>query len=142
MAPDNSEPIHKARIARRLNQQTNRLFGAVQLIKPPASRGVSDLNGILYAAEDEAKLIGKKPGTTKASLRRTVNDIWKKAKLVEGQGEFGKVLKRLYRLAGLAGARFLRPRALRDVLVDPALSERVADLYALHEWGLGLRKFR
>jgi hypothetical protein len=64
---------------------------------------------------------------TRASLRRTVTGIWKKAKLVEGQGEFGKVLKRLYRLGGLAGARFLRPRAVRDVLDDPALSERVAD---------------
>ncbi len=45
----------------------------------------------------------------------------------EGNGEFAKVLKRLYRLAGLAGARRLRRRANRDILADPHLAGRICD---------------
>ena len=86
-----------------------------------------DLNRMLDAGDETAKLIGKQRGMTKTLLRLTVTAIWQKAKPVEGQGEFGKVLKRLYRLAGLAGARFFRRRAVRDVLDDPSLAERVAD---------------
>ena len=41
---DNFESANKARRARRLDPWTNRLEAA-QLIKPPASRGVSDLTG-------------------------------------------------------------------------------------------------
>ena len=37
------------------------------------------------------------------------------------------MLKRLYRLAGIAGARFLRRRALKDALSNPELAERVCD---------------
>ncbi len=86
-----------------------------------------DLNALLDFADAAAKNLGKKDGTTKLSLRRNVSSIWKKAKPFEGQGEFGKILKRLYRLAGLAGARFLRRRATRDILNDPTVAERVAD---------------
>jgi len=39
--PDNSESANKARSARRLDHRPT-AFEAAQLIKPPASRGVSD----------------------------------------------------------------------------------------------------
>lgn len=42
-------------------------------------------------------------------------------------GEFEKVLRRLYRLAGIARVRFLRRRALVDILTNPGLAERICD---------------
>jgi hypothetical protein len=53
--------------------------------------------------------------------------IWSRAHRVEGEGEFDKVLKRIYRLAGFAKLRFLRRRATRDVLANPSLVDRVCD---------------
>ncbi|HSS51078.1 MAG TPA: hypothetical protein VLX28_19225, partial [Thermoanaerobaculia bacterium] len=44
-------------------------------------------------------------------------------------GEFGKILKRLYRQAGLAGLDIFRSRAADDILQDPALVSRIADYY-------------
>jgi hypothetical protein len=85
-----------------------------------------DLNKLL----DEADLIARRIGAGSASktqLRTKVSEIWKKAKIYEGDGEFAKVLKRLYRVAGLAGARQLRRRAIRDVLNDPTLADRICD---------------
>jgi hypothetical protein len=84
-----------------------------------------DLNKLLDEAEDIAKGIGAK---AKGALRKQVSEIWKRAKGFEGDGEFAKVLKRLYRLAGLASARRLRHRAARDILADPSsLADRVCD---------------
>jgi hypothetical protein len=37
------------------------------------------------------------------------------------------VLRRLYRLAGIARVRFLRRRALVDILTNPGLAERICD---------------
>lgn len=37
------------------------------------------------------------------------------------------MLKRFYRLAGIAGARFLRHRAEQDILTEPTFADRVAD---------------
>ena len=37
------------------------------------------------------------------------------------------MLKRLYRVAGLAGIRQLRRRAPHDVLLDPSLADRICD---------------
>jgi hypothetical protein len=62
-------------------------------------------------------------------FRRAVRRIWREAQPHEGVGEFGKILKRLYRLAGSAGLRLLRNRSASDVLEDPSLVERVADYY-------------
>jgi hypothetical protein len=45
----------------------------------------------------------------------------------EDQGQWNKVLKRLYLLAGRARSRQLRKRATRDVLADPSLTSRIAD---------------
>jgi hypothetical protein len=58
-----------------------------------------------------------------AEIRRT----WFAARQFEGVGEFDKILARLYRLAGGSRLRFLRRRALRDVLANPGVVERVCD---------------
>jgi hypothetical protein len=80
-----------------------------------------DLNGLLDKAEQISR-----SGMIRR-LHPLLQRIWVKAQPQEGIGEFGKVLKRLYRLAGTANARFLRRRALKDVLSDPGLAERVCD---------------
>jgi hypothetical protein len=85
-----------------------------------------DLNALLDRAE---KIASSKSSRTamNSKLRPFLHQIWVKAQPHEGIGEYGKVLKRLYRLAGTANARFLRRRALKDVLLDPSLAERVCD---------------
>jgi len=42
-------------------------------------------------------------------------------------GEWGKVLKRIYRLAALSGLRSFRNRAVSDILWNPDLARRIAD---------------
>ena len=54
--------------------------------------------------------------------------VWRKNRKHEQRGgEWGKVLKRFYRLAGIAGARFLRVRTQADALREPTLIDRIAD---------------
>lgn len=45
-------------------------------------------------------------------------------------GEFAKVLKRAYRIAGRVGAKYLRPRARRDLLRYASLAIRIRDYVA------------
>ncbi len=87
-----------------------------------------DINDLL----DEADSLGKKVAESAGTRRRfqsKVRGIWRKARRYEGIGEFGKILKRLYRLAGLARLDIFRDRAARDLLSDPALVNRIADYY-------------
>ncbi|HEX5430429.1 MAG TPA: RNA-directed DNA polymerase [Bryobacteraceae bacterium] len=85
-----------------------------------------DFNKLLDEADGIAKQV-RAGSASKRALRKKVSEIWKKARIHEGDGEFAKVLKRLYRIAGLAGARQLRRRATRDVLTDPSLADRICD---------------
>jgi len=64
---------------------------------------------------------------TKKALARELSRVWRSALRVEGKGEWEKVEKRVYRLAGLTGAKFLRRRAFRNLLDTPTLTERIAD---------------
>jgi hypothetical protein len=52
---------------------------------------------------------------------------WRIASRNKDQGEWEKIQKRYYRLAGLTKAKFLRARAARDLLDTPTLTERIAD---------------
>jgi len=60
-------------------------------------------------------------------VRRSFLAAWKGALAREGVGEWEKILKRSYRIAALAKSRKLRSRALRDVLANPELGERISD---------------
>jgi hypothetical protein len=84
-----------------------------------------DLNGMLDSAEAAAKVA--KTHRQRLDLSRQLRRIWSRAQPHKGVGEFDKVLRRLYRLGGFARLRFLRSRALRDVLTDPVLAVRVCD---------------
>ncbi len=79
----------------------------------------------------ELDLIGKMQKGTTAELRlirAALGRTWRKSRKFEKDGgEWGKVLKRFYRLAGLSSARFLRHRATQDILSEPTLTDRVAD---------------
>ena len=63
----------------------------------------------------------------KRALRRVVREIWNRAKKEAGKGEWDKIQKRTYLLAGRANARFLRRRAPQDVLVNPSIVKRVCE---------------
>ncbi len=64
----------------------------------------------------------------KRAFRSALGQVWRKYRKFEmSGGEWGKVLKRFYRLAGVATARFLRHRALPDILAEPTLTDRIAD---------------
>lgn len=56
--------------------------------------------------------------------------FWRDARRQPEGGEWGKVLKRAYLLAGRVGATFLRPRAVRDILKFPSLAARIGDYVA------------
>jgi hypothetical protein len=80
-----------------------------------------DLNALLDAAD-------KMPSGTaseRRALAKAVRSAWNRAKAFEGQGEWEKVLKRLYRLAGLARTRAMRRRAIADVIRYPTLARRI-----------------
>jgi hypothetical protein len=84
-----------------------------------------DLDDMLDRAEAAAKVA--KTRSQRLNLSRQLRQIWSRAQPHEGVGEFDKVLRRLYRLAGIARLRFLRRRAFRDVLANPELADRVCD---------------
>ena len=87
---------------------------------------------MITATLDDSESLSRKAGSSKtARLRfeRKVRGVWRLARKHEGVGEFGKILKRLYRLAGLARLGFLRGRTANDILEDPSLVRRVADYY-------------
>jgi hypothetical protein len=87
-----------------------------------------DLNKMLDDAED----LAKKANSGKTALlkfQRKISGIWRRGKQHERLGEFAKVLKRLYRLAGRASLVLFRGRAASDVLRDPSLVGRIADYY-------------
>lgn len=86
-----------------------------------------DLNKMLDEAEDLYRSASS--ATAKKRFASKVRGVWRKARAHEGVGEFSKILKRLYRLAGLAELPFLRSRSALDILADPSLVERVADYY-------------
>lgn len=84
-----------------------------------------DLNDMLDRAENLAKTVRTR--RQRLELSRLVRQIWSRGQPHENVGEFGKVLRRLYKLAGFARLRFLRRRGFQDVLDDPLLTERVCD---------------
>jgi hypothetical protein len=78
---------------------------------------------------DRADAAAKSVKTRKQrqALSKQVRNIWSRALPYEGVGEFEKVLKRVYRLAGFAGLRLLRRRAQRDILANPGMVDRVCN---------------
>jgi hypothetical protein len=78
----------------------------------------------------ELDVINKMPNkmeVDRRAIRRELRRVWGDYSRFDGKGEWGKVLKRFYQLAGVSGARFLRRRAMRDILKEPTLAGRVAD---------------
>jgi hypothetical protein len=84
-----------------------------------------DLNEMLDKADAAAKLA--KTRKHRSQISRQLKQIWSRARPHEDTGEFDKVLKRIYGLAGFTRLRFLRRRALKDVLANPSLIDRVSD---------------
>ena len=80
-----------------------------------------DINRLLDDADDMPRSEHK----DRAELRKKVNEIWSRAKKLDGQGEWSKILKRLYRHAMHCGSRRFRRRARSDILQSPGLAQRV-----------------
>lgn len=81
----------------------------------------------INAELDVIQEMPRKTTVERRAVGTALRIVWRANKTFEGKGEWGKVLKRFYRLAGISGARFLRNRALNDVLKEPTLTERIAD---------------
>lgn len=82
-----------------------------------------DINVLL----DEADAMPVKTRKQRSALTRKVNQIWDRARNYEGEGEWDKILKRIYRLAGLARSRRFRRRATADILKYPDLARRISE---------------
>lgn len=67
----------------------------------------------------------KKPNRTR--IRRLTLSIWRQAQSHEHDGEWDKILSRLYRYAAIGRSRTFRRRAVRDALTYPKLTRRIAD---------------
>lgn len=59
-------------------------------------------------------------------LRTQLRRCWREALTHEHSGEWEKILKRVYRIAGALRARFLRRRALADLMTYPRQATRIA----------------
>jgi hypothetical protein len=87
---------------------------------------------IHFHLETNAKLdtfeqVLKSKTKTKRTLTRELSRIWRLALRTENEGEWEKIQRRVYRLAGLTGGKFLRGRARKDLLKTPMLTDRIAD---------------
>jgi hypothetical protein len=58
---------------------------------------------------------------------RELAKVWRMAQRNQNRGEWEKIQKRVYRLAGLTKAKFLRRTAIKNVLQCPTLTQRIAD---------------
>ena len=63
---------------------------------------------------------------TRVSLVRELTRVWRAALQNEGKGQWEQIQNRVYKLAGVTKGRFLRRRALSDVLENPTLAERIS----------------
>ena len=89
-----------------------------------------DVNAELDKIEKDVEInkIEKLTADDRRLIRIKVGSTWRRFRKFERDGgEWGKVLKRFYRLAGIGHARFLRHRAMRDILQEPTLAARVGD---------------
>lgn len=82
-----------------------------------------DLNRLL----DEAETLPLRTNRERQILRSKIKAILRYSLKFEGQGEWNKILKRIYLRAGVAKSRYLRSRALNDVIAYPDLGGRIAD---------------
>ncbi len=83
-----------------------------------------DLNDALDRIE---KLCGaKNTASERARARRLTRRTWKAALSHQGVGEWAKILKRFYRVAGCLRLRLLVRRAHGDLLEGPELADRIA----------------
>lgn len=64
---------------------------------------------------------------SRRALARELGKTWRFALRHKNEGEWEKIQKRIYRLAGLIKAKLLRKNARRDILKTPTLTERIAD---------------
>ena len=77
---------------------------------------------------DKIEDLPKKTPSERRILRKQIGNLWRQSRQSElNGGEWKKVLSRFYRLAGIGGARFLRHRAMRDILQEPTIAGRVSD---------------
>jgi hypothetical protein len=107
----------------RLHLTPNAEKSRVLSLKDAARHFHLDINQML----DDADNMLSRKRINRVKLRAKFQRIWKKAKQYEQQGEWSKVLKRIYRLAALAGLRCFRGRATKDILRSPDLARRIAD---------------
>ena len=75
-----------------------------------------DLNRLL----DEAETLPLRTNRERQILRSKIKAILRYSLKFEGQREWNKILKRIYLRAGVAKSRYLRSRALNDVIAYPA----------------------
>jgi|GEM_PF-2112551 len=66
-------------------------------------------------------------GRGRTAISKAVGVAWKDAKRHAGNGQWEKILKRVYRMTGIAKRRSLRRRAIRDLLAHPHLATRISD---------------
>lgn len=82
------------------------------------------------ASNDLLDLIERMPHDTnkqQSAMRIELDIAWKRAIKHEDMGNWDKVLKRFYRLRGIAASRRLVSRALSDCLRHPNLTPRILD---------------
>ncbi len=111
------------RSLRRLHLTANASKSRVLTLKEARRHFHLDLNRKL----DKIERLSCNTSSKRRKCARAVRQVWREARRHEGVGEWGKILKRLYRLAGRSRCGILRPRAVEDVLHNPDLVERVAD---------------
>jgi hypothetical protein len=82
-----------------------------------------DINRML----DKAEKMPHRTRRERLLLGHEVKLVLKKVLAHEGEGEWEKVLKRVYRIAGLSRTRSLRAYCIAHVLQNPTLIRRIAD---------------
>lgn len=83
-----------------------------------------------FAANAALDKLDEMPHGTRAeqsAMRKALTVAWREAKLLEGVGEWEKILKRFYRQAARARWRILLKRAPADIVALPSLVERIGD---------------
>jgi hypothetical protein len=111
------------RSLRRLHLTANSSKSRILTLKEARRHFHLDINGRL----DQLDGLPCETTAHKRQRRREIQRLWRYARQFENVGEWAKILKRLYRLAGRAESGIFRRRAIKDILGSPDLIVRVSD---------------
>jgi len=101
--------------------------GKTRFLDAPGVNNFFHLDSNDHLDEIDKKL---KKGASDSITRAELSTAWSSSLVLENHGNWSKILKRFYGMAGRLNEPFLKTRALSDLIAFPLLAPRIFEYYA------------